>query len=163
MNSFQNQLGRNTRLAMLGGMKLLPGLLVLLLCAIALGKEAQPPADDKVLKLDPMRIRENAIIAFAVDIVIYVEPATKVVTHIFITKVHPGTDADKAGLQEGDEIVKLDGEPVKGLDPRIVKDSPLGRILLNRAPGEPLNLEVITHRKQEVTLRAQRDLSPYGR
>ena len=84
-------------------------------------------------------------------------------THIFITKVHPGTDADKAGLQEGDEIVKLDGEPVKGLDPRIVKDSPLGRILLNRTPGEALNLEVITHRKQELTLHAQRELPPYAR
>jgi membrane-associated protease RseP (regulator of RpoE activity) len=163
MNSFQIQLGRNTRFAMLGGMKLMPVLLVLLLCAIALGKEAQPAVDEKVLRLDPIKIRENAIIDFAVDIVIYVEPETKEVTHIFITKVHPGTDADKAGLQEGDEIVKLDGKPVKGLDPRIIKDSPLGRILLNRTPGEPLNLEVITHRKQEVTLRAQRDLSPYAR
>ena len=59
--------------------------------------------------------------------------------------------------------MQLDGEPVKGLDPRIVKDAPLGRILLNRAPGEPLNLEVITHRKQEMTLHAQRDLPPAAR
>ena len=146
-----------------GGMKLLPVLLALLVLVPAFGKEAPPAADDKVLKLDPLKIHENAIIAFAVNIVIYVEPETKKVTHIFITKVHPGTDADKAGLQEGDEIVKLDGEPVKGLDPRIVKDSPLGRILLNRTPGEPLNLEVITHRKQELTLRAQRDLPAYAR
>lgn len=145
------------------GMKPLPLLLALLVLVPAFGKEAPPAADDQVLKLDPLKIRENAIIAFAVNIVIYVEPETKKVTHIFITKVHPGTDADKAGLQEGDEIVKLDGEPVKGLDPRIVKDSPLGRILLNRAPGEPLNLEVITHRKQELTLRAQRDLPAYAR
>lgn len=146
-----------------GGMKLLPVLLALLVLVPAFGKEAPPAADDTVLKLDPLKIHENAIIAFAVNIVIYVEPDTKKVTHIFITKVHPGTDADKAGLQEGDEIVKLDGEPVKGLDPRIVKDSPLGRILLNRPPGEPLNLEVITHRKQELTLRAQRDLPAYAR
>ena len=144
-------------------MKLLPVLLTLLVLVPAFGKETPPAADDKVLKLEPLKIRENAIIAFALDIVIYVEPDNKKVTHIFITKVHPGTDADKAGLQEGDEIVKLDGEPVKGLDPRIVKDSPLGRILLNRTPGEALNLEVITHRKQELTLHAQRELPPYAR
>ena len=77
-------------------MKLLPVLLALLVLVPAFGKEAPPPADDKVLKLEPLKIRENAIIAFAVDIIIYVEPDTRKVTHIFITKVHPGTDADKA-------------------------------------------------------------------
>jgi len=140
------------------GMKLLSVLvpLVLLGLAPAFGKEAPPPADDKVLKLDPLQIHDNAIISFAVDIVIYVEPETKKVTHVFITKVRPGTDAEQAGLQPGDEIVKLDGQPVKDMDPRIVKDSPLGHTLLNRTPGEPLNLEIITHRTQNFTLRATR-------
>ena len=144
-------------------MKLLPMLLALLVIVPAFSMDAPPSTDEKVLKLDPLKIRENAIIAFAVDIIIYVEPETRKVSHIFLTKIHPGTDADKAGLKEGDEIVKLDGQPVKGLDPRIVKDSPLGQILLNRTPGEPLNLEVITHRTQEFTLRAQKDLPPYAR
>ena len=145
------------------GMKLPPVLLALLVLAPAFGKEAPASVDDKLLKLEPLKIHDNSIIAFAIDIVIYVEPATKKVTHIFITKVHPDTDAAKAGLQEGDEIIKLDGAPVKALDPQIVKDSPLGHILLNRTPGEALNLEIITHRTQNITLQAQRDLPPYAR
>jgi len=137
-------------------MKPLLAILGLLLLAPAHGNETPPPAEDPVLKLDPLKIHDNAIISFAVDIVIYVEPDNKKVTHVFITKVRPGTDAEQAGLQPGDEIVKLDGQPVKGLDPRIGKDSPLGRILLNRTPGEPLKLEIITHRTQDFTLRANR-------
>jgi len=144
-------------------MKLLPVLLVLLALVPASSKEAEPIPDDKLLKLDPLKIHENAIISFALDIVIYVDPQDRKVSHIFITKVAHGSDAEKAGLQPGDEIVKLDGEPVKGQDPRVLKDSPLGRLLLNRSPSEFLKFEIIAHRTQEFTLRAQRDLLPIAR
>lgn len=137
-------------------MKRLPAILILLALSPAFGNEVAPPADDKVVKLEPFKIRDNAIISFALDIAIYVEPDTKKATHVLITRVHSGTDAAQAGLQPGDEIVKLDGVPVKGMDSRVVKNSPLGHILLNREPGEPLKLEIITHRTQDFTLHAQR-------
>lgn len=138
-------------------MKCLPVLLVLLLIATVTGKDGAPaPAKEKPLELEPVQVRENAIISFAIDIVIHGDRETKLVNRIFITHVRSDTDAERAGLQVGDEIVKLDGVPVKGMDSRVAEGSPLGRILLARDPGDDLKLEVITRRTQNFTLRAQR-------
>jgi len=137
-------------------MKFPVALLFLLLFTAVWGKDTPPVVNEKPVVLEPFKVRDNAIISFAIDIVIYASPETRTVTHIVISRVRPGTDAERAGLQAGDEIVKLDGEPVKGLDPRVVKDSPLGKILLNRDPGEPLKLEIITHRTEHFVLHAQK-------
>jgi S1-C subfamily serine protease len=132
-------------------------LLLTLLCVVSLpGKDPIEPADRKVVVLEPLVIREKPIISYAIDITVYADPATKKVSRIFIARVLPGTDAEKAGLQAGDEIVSLGGTPVKELDARVAPDSALGRLFLNREPGEALDLEVVTHRTQKFTLRAQR-------
>jgi C-terminal processing protease CtpA/Prc len=95
-------------------------------------------------------------VTFAVDIGISVSQETKRVDRAFITRVRPGTDADKAGLRAEDEILKLDGVPVAGMDPGIDASSQLGRLLRNRMPGDTLRIEATTLRAREITLRAQR-------
>jgi C-terminal processing protease CtpA/Prc len=138
-------------------MKPLPALFALLLLATATGKDAPPvTATEKPLELEPVQVRGNAISSFAIDIVIHSDRETKRVNRIFITHVRPDTDAERTGLQVGDEIVKLDGVPVKGMDSRVAEGSPLGRIFLAREPGDDLKLEVLTRRTQNFTLRAQR-------
>lgn len=139
-------------------MKPLPVLLALACLTPAPGKEKNPPApaNEKILVLDPIKIQGSPIISYAIDISVYADPKTKKVNRIFITRVIPGTDAERAGLQAGDEIVRLDGVAVKELDSEVSVRSPLGRIFLNRRPGEPLNLVVLTRRPEKVTLQAQR-------
>jgi membrane-associated protease RseP (regulator of RpoE activity) len=144
-------------------MKVVFTLLALLLSvglAPAKEKKPSPPAatGDKIYVLDPIKVKGSPIISFAIDITVYAEPGSRKIDRIFIKRVLPDTDAEKAGLQAGDEIVKLDGIAVKELDAIVSIESPLGKILLNRTPGEPLKLEVLTRRAQEFTLRAQRDL-----
>lgn len=144
------------------GMKALPCLLALLLVPAPArekpGKET--PADRKpaeeVLTLDPVKVHEKPILSFAVDLAVYADPKTKLVTRVFITGVQPNTDAEHLGLQAGDEIVKIDGQPVAGMDAVVAAETPLGKVLLNRRPGEPLKIEVITRRTQNFTLRAQK-------
>lgn len=139
-------------------MKAVSVLLTLVCLATVSGKDKLPPAvaNEKVLVLEPMKIKETPLISYAIDIAIYADPKTKLVTRIFITRVMEDTDAARAGLQPGDEIVSLDGVPVKGLEPRVGPDSPLGKFLLNRDHGERLNFEIITRRTENVTLRASR-------
>ena len=142
-------------------MKVASVLLALVCLAPVAGKEKDRPppplADDKIVVLEPFKVTGSPIISFAIDIVVYGNPKTKKVNRIFIDRVVPDTDAERAGLQAGDEIVKLDGVAVKDMDAEVSRDSGLGKIFLNRTPGEPLKLEVITRRTEHFTLRAQRD------
>ena len=141
-------------------MKFPAALLVLLglVTVSAKDKDARlpDPAHDKVFVLEPMKVDGKPIISFAIDITVYADPGTKKVKRIFISHVYPDTDAARSGLQRGDEIVQLDGVAVTELDARVAPDSALGRVFLNRNPGQPLDLEVLVRRPEKFTLHAQR-------
>ena len=139
-----------------------PFLLTLLCLATVSAKDNNPPTpvNDKIIVLEPYVIHGSPIISFAIDITVYGDPTTKKVSRIFISRVLPGTDAENAGLKAGDEIVKADGVAVNELDGVVTVSSALGRIFLNRRPGEALKLEVLTRRAEQVTLLAQRDSLP---
>jgi len=143
-------------------MKVASSLLALLCLATVSAKEkdlaAPLPVEGKVLVLEPFHVQGKPISSYAFDMRIYGNPYTKKVERIFITRVLPDTDAEKLGLQAGDEIVRIDGVAVKEMDGLVAADSPLGRIFLGRQPGEPLNLEVIVHRTEKFTLHATRAL-----
>ncbi len=150
-------LGSGDHAARLRVMKPLPMLLVAVLVAGALpGEEPPPMPDDKVVVLEAMKIVGTPIISFAIDIRIYQDPDTKKVDRIFITKVYPRTDAEAAELQVGDEILRINGVPVKDYEAIVSVKSPLGKLLLNRFPGSPIRLDVLTRKTEKVTLRAQR-------
>lgn len=130
---------------------------------IAPAKDKAKPApekiDDKLVVLEPFQVKARPISSFAFDIRIYSDPETKQVDRMFITRVLEDTDAEKAGLQAGDEIIKIDGMAVKDMSARVAPDSQLGALFLNRQPGEPMNLEILARRTQKLTLRAQHQAS----
>lgn len=53
----------------------------------------------------------------------------------YIASVEPGSAADEAGLEVGDLVVAIDGEPVKGFDE-------LAAEIASRTPGDTISLEV---------------------
>lgn len=135
-------------------------LLALTCVATVAAKDKSPPipVEEKIVVLDPVRISGSPIISFSIDIVVYAEPKTKKVNRIFIERVLPDSDAERAGLRQGDEIVKLDGVAAKEFDAAVSVETPLGQKLLKRTPGETLKIEVVTRRTQQFTLRAQREM-----
>jgi predicted metalloprotease with PDZ domain len=139
-------------------MKFVPLLIALLSTASLAAADNLPAKTDKLLVLDPMVIRTEPVGSFAIEIGITINPDTKKVDRMFITGVRASSDADEAGLQSGDEILKIDGRSVQEFDAVLRKDSPLGRILRDRDPGDPLNLEIRVRRTQTYTLRAQKSL-----
>jgi S1-C subfamily serine protease len=127
---------------------------------VSLAADKSPTTEDKLLILDPMVIRTEPVGSYAIEIGITINADTKKVDRMFITGVREDSDADRAGLQSGDEILKLDGRAVQEFDAIFRKDSPLGRILRDRDPGDPLKLEIRVRRTQTCTLKAQKQLEP---
>ncbi len=60
--------------------------------------------------------------------------------------VVPGSAADKAGLQENDIILEIDGK-------KISKDNPLNKIILSKNPGDKISLKILRKGK-EINLTA---------
>lgn len=135
-------------------MKLAHALLLLSLPCLVLAKEKEPPKPEgETVTLDTFKVRDNAVSSFAISLRILYNKDHKN-TRIFITYVMKNSDADRLGLHVGDEIMKINGQPVENLEPRVTPDTELGKLLLNRHPGDPLALEVMVRRAQQVTLRA---------
>lgn len=60
-----------------------------------------------------------------------------------VLEVTAGLPADKAGIQVGDVIVKLDGKPVRGIDPLI-------RLVATKDPGEKVRVVLLRDGKEIV-------------
>jgi C-terminal processing protease CtpA/Prc len=143
-----------------------PAALVLslaLLTPLFAADKAPASPENEVLVLEPMKVHGTATSSFSIYIRIVITPDTRKVMKIFITRVVEDGDAAEAGLEAGDEIVKIDGLPVEGMDSRLDPSSLLGRTLMNRRPGAPLRLELRTLRTEKVTLHAQSEAPlPFG-
>jgi S1-C subfamily serine protease len=134
-----------------------------LLTPLLAANKAPAAPENEVLVLEPMTVHGTATSSFSIYIRILITPETRKVLKIYITKVVEDGDAAEAGLEAGDEIVKIDGRPVEGMDSRLDPSSLLGRTLMNRRPGDPLKLELRTLRTEKVTLHAQAETPlPFG-
>ena len=134
--------------------------LILLVLAVPLFAEEDQavPTDSKIVVLKPVKVQGTAASNFAIDVRILVDAATKKVHKMIVSRVSEHSDASALGLQVGDEIVKINGALVEGMDGRVDKDSPIGLLLLNRRAGDTLTLDIVTVRTRTITLHAQNAL-----
>jgi len=112
---------------------------------------ATDPAETRIV-LKPYPVRDVPFNSYSFDVSVYANKQTHLITHLYITAVGEGSDAEQLGLKAGDEIIKLDGKPVKAMHSEFTAGGELFQLLVNRRPGEKLQLEVMTHRLVEVTL-----------
>ncbi|HEX2854007.1 MAG TPA: PDZ domain-containing protein [Opitutaceae bacterium] len=85
------------------------------------------------------------------------------VTGIVVNLVPPGSTTDRAGVKVGDAIVAINGRKAVEFAAGVGKDSELGRIFLNRKPGDQVDLEILpagATKSFPVTLRL---LTPFDR
>lgn len=136
-----------------------PHLLFLLVLLGSLGPLLRasdtPPTDGTVTKLEPFKVKDDPINSFGFDLLLYQDRKTKKVTHLFFGEIKAGSSAHDLDILPGDQIVKINGRPVTEFAAKIDRDSELGKLLLARQPGEPLDLEIIRHRRETVTVKAR--------
>ena len=109
-------------------------------------------AEEKPVTLEPFKVHGTAQSSFGIDVRIYMDSEAKRVESIFITRIVKGSDAAHLELQVGDQIMKVDGALVKGMDAKVNYKSELGRILLNRKSGDRLDLELAVKRPKNLTM-----------
>lgn len=135
-------------------MKLRLLLFACLLAPFALAAETLPVPTGPVTKLDPFKVRDDPINSFGFDLRIYHDKATRKVTHIFFGEIKPGSSAAQLDIEPGDQIVAINGKPVTEFPAGIGADTELGKLFLARRPGETLDLEIIRHRRDRITVKA---------
>jgi C-terminal processing protease CtpA/Prc len=128
--------------------------LLALLSSVFAGQKPAPLEEDPLV-LDPYKVSGTALSNFPIDIKVVVNPETKKVAKIVISRVKDKSEAADLGMQAGDEIVSVDGVVVAGMDPKIDRASQIGLLFLNRKPGEALKLEILPHHTRQITLHAE--------
>ena len=103
-------------------------------------KYSPPPPGTATLK--PFRIREAPVTPFPISIRATWTPAGDRVVAIAVTSVAKDSEAEHKGIQEGDAIVAIDGRKVEDFTAGVGQDDELGRIFLNRHPGDHVTLEL---------------------
>ena len=102
--------------------------------------QAPPPPD--TVALQPVRIRNTPLTTFPISLRVASSAIDARVATITITAVPRDSEAEDKGIRVGDAIVAIDGRPVAEFPAGVAKDDPLGRIFMNRRPGDKVTLEL---------------------
>lgn len=125
-------------------------------------KTAKAPG---VVGLDPFRVKSDPVTGFPIAFRIEQGAGSNRIKEILVTQVPEGSSTEKAGVKVGDKIVSVNGRKTQDFSVGAGKESELGRIFLNRQPGDEVTLELIaaTNAKSyKVTLRVPPPSSQLG-
>ncbi|HRI81084.1 MAG TPA: PDZ domain-containing protein [Opitutaceae bacterium] len=113
-------------------------------------------AEDNPVRLEPMRIKEDPINSFGFQLKIMIDRDTKKIVRAYCGEVIEGSSAHRSGLQPNDEVVKINGRTLAGMDAHVSPDSELGRLLIGQRAGTMIDLEVISKRTKKLVVTAGR-------
>lgn len=124
-------------------------------CALPLrGGEPAAPLPDEKIELPKLAVKGTPICSYGIGVVGLREPGTKKIKRLFVEDVAENSPAQHAGIQDGDEILSINGLKVAGMDGYMKPGSQLFELLINQPPGRAIRLEVVIHNVQAVTLKA---------
>lgn len=84
-------------------------------------------------------------------------------TGIVVNFVPRGSTTEQAGVKVGDAVIAINGRKAVDFAPGVGKDSELGRIFLNRKPGEQVELEILPAGAAKSFFLSLRVLTPLDR
>lgn len=98
--------------------------------------------------LAPYKVTQDAVTGFPISFRIVANRETRRVLHLFVSEApeQPGVGTK---IHIEDEIVAIDGRASQEFDASMTHDSELGRVFLNRAAGDKVQLELISAKTKE--------------
>lgn len=110
-----------------------------------------------VVTLEPFRVKDVPLSDFPISFEVTRNAGGDRVMRIAVTNVPQGSATEQAGVKAGDAIVAINGRKAQDFAVGVGKNSELGRIFLNRTPGDEVELEIMpadSSKSYSVTLRA---------
>lgn len=120
---------------------------------------AQPPAADtplseEVVSMPELEVRTTAYCNFGFGIKIVGDAKAGTISRIFVDGVLPNSEASRLGITDGDEILAVNGKRVSEMKGGMKGGGDLFRLLINRPPGERIDVEVAVRVVKKVVLTA---------
>lgn len=110
----------------------------------------QPDPESPTIVMKPFEVKEKSPnLSFGMSLSVWSNSITRKVTAIYVTRVKPESDAEKAGIKLFTRITKIDGQPVEGMAASFKYGTELNRAFINRKPGDKLTLEVTDEGSRE--------------
>lgn len=117
-------------------------------------------AKEEIVQLEPLRISTSPINSYPLELEVRLSKTTRRVLAVVIVGVEPDSEAEAADLRPGDEIIKINGSDVVGMDGRVNLQADLAKLLIDRPVGETIRFEVLTKRTKTVTLHSGVNVKP---
>jgi len=124
------------------------------LCPAICAAEPSPAPDEEIVRLPEMEVQTTAYCNFGFGIIVFGNNEAGTISRILIDDVLPDTAAAKYGLKSGDEILAVNGKRVAEMKGGMKGGSELFRLLVNRPPGERIDIEVVVRVVKRVSLTA---------
>jgi C-terminal processing protease CtpA/Prc len=113
-------------------------------------------AEESPANMEPMNVDEDSINRFGFQLKIAIDRDSSKIVRAFCDDIVEGSSAHRSGLLPKDEVVKINGNPLAGMEARIGPDSELGRLLIAQHDGTMIDLEVISKRTRKLVITAGR-------
>jgi S1-C subfamily serine protease len=111
-----------------------------------------PDPDKDVVVLPQFEVTTTAHCNFGFGIVVFGDEKTGRINRVLVDDVLPNSDASRLGIEKGDEILAVNGMRVSEMKGGMKGGSDLFRALINRPPGERIDLEVKVRVVKKVVL-----------
>jgi S1-C subfamily serine protease len=111
-----------------------------------------PDPDKDVVTLPQFDVKATAHCNFGFGIVVFGDVKAGTISRVLVDDVVRDSEASRLGIEKGDEILAVNGKRVSDMKGGMKGGSDLFRLLINRPPGERIDVEVKVRVVKKVVL-----------
>jgi len=129
-------------------------LLLACLCSALHAAAPTRPESGETITLPKFEVKGNAICCYGFGVIATWDAKTQTVTHLYVDEVSPDSEADRIGLQRGDEILSINGRKIADMKGGLKRGSDLFALLVDQPVGRMTDFEVTVRVVKKVVLSA---------
>lgn len=93
--------------------------------------------------LEPYTVNDSPLISYPISFKVTRDRKANHVNEIIVSEVPEDSLTEKAGVKPGDRVIRINGRPAESFTAGVTRESELGKIFIDRPPGETVQLELL--------------------